>query len=371
MKLSPARTTSAVRIACAMGVGAGAWLSLAATSAWGATSITNSLTGFTGNSTQTATQNALGAVGLGFTSTAGFSEDPPGTFVDPTVQFDSSGALFGGANAGDPGRNFIRTTQTDYANVSFTAEVSWVSSILDGSAAYFGLGSAQYGNFRIADWGTQNSAAQLFIEATSADPDADTLINTNGNSTFVTTDTPELAAGTNRLRMAYDWFQKKATFTIDFNYAGGAFTADVTLPAVSTLGLYSGSGWPTEASRVYFGGDDGSTFKDLAITVTSSPIRLGDFNQDGNLTAADWSVLRNNQHANLSGMTLSEAYALGDVTADLANNYADFILFKDLYNGANGVGAFEAMAASVPEPSSVALVAMAGLLLRAGGRRYR
>ena len=62
----------------------------------------------------------------------------------------------------------------------------------------------------------------------------------------------------------YDWFQKTATFAFDFNYAGGAFMADVTSPAANVLSLYtSGTGFFSEPGRIFFGGDLGTTFKDL------------------------------------------------------------------------------------------------------------
>jgi hypothetical protein len=327
--------------------------------------MTNSLTGFTGDSTVATTQAALGAAGLGFSSTSGAGEDPPGSFIDPTIQFDANGATFGNLIVGDGGRNFIRTVQTDYANVSFTADVTWTTLDVGFQAAYFGLGSAEFGSFRIADWGTQNSALQLFLEVDLANPTLTVLTNDNGNGSFDSgTPAPGLGGGVNRLRMSYDWFQKKATFSADLNYAGGPFTADVTTHAFSTNGLYGADGWPVEPGRIYFGGDDGSAFKDLQLTVSTPSMRLGDFNRDGNVTAADWAILRNNQLADLSGKTFSEAYFLGDVTADLANNHADFVLFKDLFDAANGVGAFDAMVASVPEPSTLGLIALAGWMVR-------
>jgi hypothetical protein len=98
-------------------------------------------------------------------------------------------------------------------------------------------------------------------------------------------------------------------------------------------------------------------------------MRLGDFNLDGNLTSADWAIVRDTQLANLSGKTFQEAYFLGDVTADLANTHADFVLFKDLYDAANGVGSFSAMLAAIPEPSSIVLVALAGMAVRPIRRR--
>ncbi len=331
-----------------------------------ATNLSDSLSGFTGNSTEAATQAALAAAGLGVTSTSGFEEDPgSGTVSDPTIQFDVNGANFGGLFPGDAGRNFIRTAEADYADVSFVAEVTWVTGDLASQAAYFGLGSAEYGSFRIADWGTPFSAIQLFLEVNLAEPNVFTLKNANTTATFdAGTAAPGLETGTNRLRLTYDWFEKTATFAVDVAYAGGAFVADVTTPPVNVVDLYGPDGWPTEPARVYFGGDDGTTFKDLQVTVSTPSTRLGDFNSDGDITSADWVILRDNQLADLSGMTFQDAYFLGDVTADLANNHADFTAFKQIYDEANGVGAFAAMAAGVPEPSSAALAALAGLLAR-------
>jgi hypothetical protein len=342
-------------------------LSLACAVASAATNLTNSLTGFTGTSTMPATQADVAAAGLNFTSILGFVEDPPGSgdLNDPTVQFDASGANFGSLNADVRGRNYLRTIQTDYANVSFVAEVTWTTLDVSTQSAYFGLGSGEYGLFRIADWGTGFSAVQLFLEVDAFEPEIFTLTNDNTIGVFSDpVEAPGLVTGVNRLRMTYDWFQKKATFAIDVAYAGGPFVADVTTPAVSTSGLYGTDGWPIEPSRIYIGGDDGSTFKDLQITVSTPSMRLGDLNSDGNITPADWVLLRDNQLADLSGKTHAEAYAMGDVTADLANNHDDFVLFKDLFDAANGVGSFAAMLAGVPEPSSVVLVALAGLVVR-------
>lgn len=347
-------------------------LSVASAVATAATNLTNSLTGFTGNSTMSATQTALTTAGLALTSVAGYGEDAPGSgnFVDPTIQFDASGANFGALSADIRGRNFIRTMQSDYANVSFVADVTWTTTDLLSQSAYFGLGSAEYGSFRIADWGTAFSAVHLFLEVDPFAPATQTLTNDNALAVFADrTDAPGLGAGSNRLRMTFDWFQKTATFAIDYQYTGGPFVAEATTPAADVSGLYGADGWPMEPARIYFGGDDGSTFKDLQVTVSTTSMRLGDLNSDGNITAADWVVLRDNQLSNLSGKTYSEAYFLGDVTADLVNDHADFALFKDLYDAANGVGSFTAMLAAVPEPSSLVLVASAGLAARPFRRR--
>jgi len=342
-------------------------LLLGVTVASAASSFSNSLTGFTGNSTQPATQTAVAAAGFNFTSATGFV-DPN----DPTIQFDGSGAHFGDLISGDFGRNFMRTVAADYANHSFVAEVTWITADMFTQAAYFGLGSAEYGSFRIADWGTQFSAVQLFLEVNPSNPTVFTLKNDNGGVVFDDgTDAPGLDTGTNRLRMSYDWFRKTADFAVDLNYAGGAFTADVTVPGVNALSLYGADGWPSEPARVYFGGDDGTAFKDFSVTLSTPNMILGDLNNSGTITADDWVILRSNQHANLSALTFAEAYVRGDLTADKANNHADFALFKALYDAANGVGAFAAMAGNVPEPSGMIVMLAAVLAAFPSARRAR
>jgi hypothetical protein len=354
----------ALRLAASVGLAL-----FGAVAANAATNITNSLTGFSGNSTQAATQNALAAAGFNFTSNLGSHEDPPGTFVDPTITFLASGAHFGDFFGGDGGRNFIRTAAPDYANHSFVAEVSWVTSDMFSQAGYFGLGSAAYGNFRIADWGTDFSAVQLFMEVDPTLPDVSTLFNDNGSANFgdavVATG---LDTGTNRLRLTYNWFQKTAVFAIDVAYAGGAFTADITTPPVSTLNLYGADGWPSEPARVYVGGDDGSAFKDFVVTLSTPAMVFGDLNNSATITSADWVILRNNQHTDISALTEPLAYAAGDLSGDKLNDHVDFKLFKTLFDEANGLGAFEAMLAGIPEPSTGALI-LAALLAAPAARR--
>jgi hypothetical protein len=121
---------------------------------------------------------------------------------------------------------------------------------------------------------------------------------------------------------------------------------------------YTSGGLPVTGIINYVGG------------VNNQPYAQGDVNTDGVINAADWAIVRTNQHANLSGQSLAEAYRLGDLTGDRKNNYADFDAFKNLYDAANGVGAFVAMAGAVPEPTTSALVvSAAGLLVRARNRR--
>ena len=337
--------------------------------ALGAANITNSLKGFTGNSTVPATQTAVASAGFNFTSPLGQHEDPPGTVVDPTINFDSGGAHFGDVFANDEGRNYIRTNDSDYANHSFVAEVTFEAPFIDFQDVYFGMGAGNYGAFRTPDYTTQTSSVMYWGESEIATPNVDIFRTNNGSGQDTFTDAPALGDGTHRVRLSYDWFQKSATFAFDLNYAGGAFTADVTAPAANVSALYGPSGWPTEQSRIYFGGDDGTILKDFSVNVTTGAMVQGDLNSSGTITSADWMILRANQHTDLSGLSFQQAYFLGDLTSDKANNFDDFVAFKTLFEAANGAGSFAAMVASVPEPTTFLLTMITSGMVLLGRRR--
>jgi hypothetical protein len=101
------------------------------------------------------------------------------------------------------------------------------------------------------------------------------------------------------------------------------------------------------------------------------PHLFADLNVDGTIGVADWTIFRTNQHADLIGSSPAEAYRRGDLNEDIANNHADFVLFKTAFDSANGSGAFDAMLASIPEPSSMLLVVGAGLITLPSLRRSR
>ena len=88
----------------------------------------------------------------------------------------------------------------------------------------------------------------------------------------------------------------------------------------------------------------------------SSCTLAGDLDGDCSLTAADWQILRANQHADLTSLTAAQAAALGDLNGDFLNNHQDFALFKTSYESSNGAGSFSAMIATVPEPASLGLL---------------
>jgi len=95
-----------------------------------------------------------------------------------------------------------------------------------------------------------------------------------------------------------------------------------------------------------------------------------DLDFDGVLDPGDWAAFIASSFTDLSGLSPAEAYGLGDLNGDGVSDYDDFQVFKSDYNTANGLGAFEAMLRSVPEPgSALLLLVSASCLAAVGGRK--
>src|SRR5690606_17279994 len=75
----------------------------------------------------------------------------------------------------------------------------------------------------------------------------------------------------------------------------------------------------------------------------------GDFNGDGIVDAADYTVWRNN----LGG---DDAVLGGNGHTNGVVDTEDYLVWKDNFGKAAGAGAIELAATQVPEPSSVALI---------------
>lgn len=364
------------RATTVLGAGLAAAILAAGGASRAATSVSNSFTGFTGNSTQGATQTAISTAGFNIATLTGAGPgEPPVDPIDPTIQFGPSGATFGNLILRDGGRNYIRTNDSDYAFASFTAAVTIVANDINEQDIYFGLGAGdpQPTYFRIADFSTQKSSVQFFGESENignTDPPPNLEVSRTADNVIKVSDTnfPDLDQGTHRIQISLDRFARKFTVAFDLNY-NGTFAADVTTQAMDVSDLYGPTGWQYEPSRIFFGGDDGMIVKDFQVNVTNAAVKDGDFNSDGLVTPADWIIMRNNQSANLAGNTQQQAFFKGDLNGDLKNNYSDFVVFRELYDYTNGVGSFVAMVSSLPEPGSATLLVSGALVLVARRRR--
>jgi hypothetical protein len=321
------------------------WLSGGASAA---TSFSNSLTGFTGDSTVPATQTALNTAGFNFFSIEGL--DPEFT-KDPTVVFGATGAKFGSLFGGDGGRNYMRTNDSDYATVSYVAEISvtyGVDAVYTNQQAFVGMGSGDTALFGVADWSTQFASTWVQPEDSGSNPLFTTFRTNNDANQFVNHPAPGHGDGTHRIQMTFDATARTMVYAIDFNYAGGAFTADITAPTVDlnhvdcpsgcgsgdplSADFFGPDGWPNEPSRIYFGGDDSVTFTDFSVVVSDEPGQDGDFDEDGDVDGHDFLVWQRGSSP--------DPLSAGDLT---------------LWQSNYGVGGLAAVS-SVPEPASVLLL---------------
>jgi DNA-binding beta-propeller fold protein YncE len=166
------------------------------------------------------------------------------------------------------------------------------------------------------------------------------------------------------------------------NTIGKFTTAGVTVNAALITGLndprgiaLSGNG--TNLFVVNF--DDGSVGQYDAVTGTAVNAALitgltnaysiivaasdipGDFDDDSDVDVNDYLTLSTHLFTDVSGLTAAQSYMMGDFTRDLIIDGRDFTGFYRAYDDFNGMGAFVAMLAAIPEPSAGWLAAWACL----------
>jgi hypothetical protein len=178
-------------------------------------------------------------------------------------------------------------------------------------------------------------------------------------------------AGPNQVDAAHSWSElTNPTAHSDLSEADLESGLGASLGHTRTINLGNSGPWIRTATEdLVFQYISGSQVVTGIVAYTGNddvPFDVGDLNTDGTINSADWVILRNNQHTDLSLLSLAEAYRVGDLTGDKQNGHADFAAFKSIYETANGSGSFAAMIADlgrVPEPSSVLLILTGGLLM--------
>jgi hypothetical protein len=235
------------------------------------------------------------------------------------------------------------------------------------------MGSGDTALFGVPDWSTQFASTFVQPEVSGGNGAFTTFRTQNDANQFVNNPLLAYGPGTHRFRMTFDSVARTMIYAIDLSYAGGAFAADFTAPAVDlnhidcptgcgnpempiSADFFGPDGWPGEPSRLYFGGDDEVVFKDFSVTVSAPPAVLGDYNNNGTVDAADYVVWRN------GGPLANESASIG------VNDQADYTFWRSRFGATSGSGS-GLSAAGVPEPGSLLLLCLGQLAILSGGRR--
>lgn len=92
---------------------------------------------------------------------------------------------------------------------------------------------------------------------------------------------------------------------------------------------------------------------------------FGDFNSDEAIDISDYAILLRNLNQDLTHLTPAQASALGDLTGDQLTSFDDLVVFRSVYDAANGAGSLAEIASNVPEPTTVWLLCLSGVALAA------
>lgn len=197
--------------------------------------------------------------------------------------FDASGVTFAGD--GDNARNYLRTVDTDYDTISFTAYIMVTTQLGNSfdadSQLFFGLGTGEPGQYGVPD---RENHAGVYLNLNHPDGLSILQLSTASSDTklagteYSGVDTSQVT--TTAVKFMHDAAADTVAFEVDYEYAGdgtyAAFTADQTVgPAVipaATLASWAAG----DARSIVFGGDsDGSS--DLLVsdfTVVPEPATL-------------------------------------------------------------------------------------------------
>ncbi|MBA3483624.1 MAG: LamG domain-containing protein [Pirellulales bacterium] len=260
---------------------------------------------------------------------------------------------------------------------SWLGRAQWNDALIDAS----------YEEFRIYDHALTDSEVTASstagpVEAivptlvVDRDTGAITLQNQTSTAFSVTSYTISSAAGGLEVSPSWDPIAPANGWTIQTNSSTELRETGGTPQAVASAGSIAlGSPWvetPIEDLVFSFNLSGGGSGLGLVEYVGNGGVPHGrsDFDTDGTVDVDDWVTFLNGHGDNLAGLSDVAQYLKGDLNGDNATNHADFLLFRGDFIADNSLAAFEALTAGVPEPSALALAALASLAV-AGGRSRR
>jgi hypothetical protein len=195
--------------------------------------------------------------------------------------YDGSGVTF--AFDGDGGGNYLRTNETDYDTIGFTAYLTVTTrlgtSFDNDTQLFFGISTGAVGQYGVPDR-LSNSGVYITVNdenalgfAVKQAPSDSTITGIAWSGADTTQQT------TTAVRLIYDAVGDTVQYDLDFNYAGdatyAAFSTDqssgtVAIPAAVLTGWAGG-----DNASIFFGGDSDNTrtltVSDFSVSVIPEP----------------------------------------------------------------------------------------------------
>ena len=187
------------------------------------------------------------------------------------VIFSSNGLAFNGAGmiGNSEGRAYVRTKKTDMLSNSFVAEITMSFVPGQQSSAWYGIGAD---SINTSFYNEPAGAAMQIAPHTATGGEFD------GRIAYGDVDANRVGDGGRffyvnstvyKMRITWNSINSTALFEVDSNYAGSEFVSD------ASISFFGGdNGFNASNSRLFFGGSDGVTFKDLNVVPEPSALSL-------------------------------------------------------------------------------------------------
>jgi hypothetical protein len=235
-----------------------------------------------------------------------------------TVIFDTVGAHFGTVYAGDEGRNYIRTLETDHASASFDAYIT-VINYTDGQNVFIGMGAGDYGQYMCPDWLNEPTVWAELMEGA-----VNVLIWDGTNEDFLKPGGKVPASSTYLMRLSYDVDAQTIIFYTDADNDG---TWDDISKECDVAGIF-GEG---DQSRIYVGTDDGGTLINFEVRPANAYMAYNYDPFNGATLVPDDKILSWQVGPDITD-ALFDVYLGTDPNEDSPNYYGNYKIAEEISN---------------------------------------
>ena len=220
--------------------------------------------------------------------------------------------------------------------------------------AAFGVGSSE--NFFVTNLGS------------TVDSGGDALALDTSYLMLVKLSAQDDSSGSNFDQLFLAWYDDPAQVPADEAQINWQLVGDTSENLAGTIERISIAGgnnadWLVDGLRI-------GTSLDAVIVDTGISL-LGDLTGDSMINLADWIEFKGNYGMDTSALAANLQLREGDFDTNGRVEFEDFIAFRDLYNEVNGIGAYAAALAQVPEPNSFGLLVLSVLLTHCASDNQR